>query len=371
MSSSGSALGALLRKRQARRAASDLAPPRGNGGIARPACARGGSECVKIPSSDRLSLFLSSSAGAEHPTPTWNLLLAPVTEGGSCDPGDQSAVRGIRAVVVAANSLRVPQHIYDDEARDSHTASNEWRNVPLQTLQTAISPDVRRDSESGIENAARETRECVALVSRCVSLVPVTRELYDAAAAEMEKGAAATIADTAPFLDWAAHVEETIKVNELQLKECIDERIKSAVAEREARHPDDVLDAVSVPIYYLHLADFEDNKASRLAHVLTAVETLVLRLLPAHAVAFNFDALGRPVASRGPPGVLIHCQQGVSRSASLIAALLMRVDRLDLADAVARITSVRAVANPNVGFRIELFAMMRATAEEEQLQDDA
>ncbi|OJA14969.1 hypothetical protein AZE42_03225 [Rhizopogon vesiculosus] len=53
-------------------------------------------------------------------------------------------------------------------------------------------------------------------------------------------------------------------------------------------------------------------------------------------------------------GVLVHCQAGISRSATIVAAYLMHTLKLDPASAVDMIRKVRPFVEPNVGFMEQL-----------------
>ncbi|KAJ7042302.1 protein-tyrosine phosphatase-like protein [Mycena alexandri] len=55
-------------------------------------------------------------------------------------------------------------------------------------------------------------------------------------------------------------------------------------------------------------------------------------------------------ALRRGEGVLVHCQQGVSRSPSIIIAYLIRNHGMSYADALAFVKRKRACAKPNPGF---------------------
>ena len=55
-------------------------------------------------------------------------------------------------------------------------------------------------------------------------------------------------------------------------------------------------------------------------------------------------------------GVLVHCQMGVSRSATVLGAYLMARYRLGHADAIAHMESRRSCVDPNPGFRAQLRA---------------
>ncbi|KAL0484966.1 dual specificity protein phosphatase [Acrasis kona] len=52
--------------------------------------------------------------------------------------------------------------------------------------------------------------------------------------------------------------------------------------------------------------------------------------------------------------VLIHCSMGVSRSATVTAAYLMRTDKLDVDEAIEIIKKERSIINPNESFRAQL-----------------
>lgn len=61
-------------------------------------------------------------------------------------------------------------------------------------------------------------------------------------------------------------------------------------------------------------------------------------------------------AVEAAPGskLLVHCEVGVSRSASLVIALLMRDERLSFLDAYARVRSKRVQVLPNLAFASQL-----------------
>ena len=58
--------------------------------------------------------------------------------------------------------------------------------------------------------------------------------------------------------------------------------------------------------------------------------------------------------------VLVHCHQGISRSATILAGFLIKHCGFSADDAIERIQSCRRVANPNVGFRHQLQDFQRA-----------
>jgi protein-tyrosine phosphatase len=52
--------------------------------------------------------------------------------------------------------------------------------------------------------------------------------------------------------------------------------------------------------------------------------------------------------------VFVHCQEGVSRSASVVIAWLMRTNRMTFKEALDSVKGKRRIVNPNVGFREQL-----------------
>jgi len=52
--------------------------------------------------------------------------------------------------------------------------------------------------------------------------------------------------------------------------------------------------------------------------------------------------------------VLVHCQQGISRSASMVIAYLIAKENMSLKDALALVKNKRQIVNPNVGFMSHL-----------------
>ena len=53
-------------------------------------------------------------------------------------------------------------------------------------------------------------------------------------------------------------------------------------------------------------------------------------------------------------GVLVHCAQGMSRSAAVVAGYIMARGRLDADEAVARVRAARPTVRPNEGFALQL-----------------
>ena len=65
-----------------------------------------------------------------------------------------------------------------------------------------------------------------------------------------------------------------------------------------------------------------------------------------------FDVIDRTLAAGGR--VLVHCQQGRSRSGSVVIAYVMRTQRLAFEQAFEFVKARRSVCSPNPGFRLQL-----------------
>ena len=82
---------------------------------------------------------------------------------------------------------------------------------------------------------------------------------------------------------------------------------------------------------------------------------ITVKFAPVHA--FICDAL------KAGGSVLIHCNAGVSRSATLALSYMMRFHRLKLAEALTQVRSIRPSVRPNDGFYEQLEAYERALAD--------
>lgn len=60
------------------------------------------------------------------------------------------------------------------------------------------------------------------------------------------------------------------------------------------------------------------------------------------------------VLARSDGGVLVHCQQGISRSASMVIAYIMRKQELDHQKALDKVRYRRGLVRPNLGFQRQL-----------------
>lgn len=89
-------------------------------------------------------------------------------------------------------------------------------------------------------------------------------------------------------------------------------------------------------------------------------EYLTIELLdvPETNIREHFDTahafLRRIHAERKDATVLIHCNAGISRSATLVLSWLMRMEGLSLSDAMATLKAARSSCRPNDGFMRQL-----------------
>lgn len=93
-------------------------------------------------------------------------------------------------------------------------------------------------------------------------------------------------------------------------------------------------------------------------HFPTSFEYLHLKVKdsPKEEISRHFESVCRFIKnglSRGE-GVLVHCAFGVSRSATLVIAFLMRELRIAYFDAFSYVRRKRPVIRPNAGFQKQL-----------------
>ncbi|XP_033103497.1 dual specificity protein phosphatase 1B-like isoform X2 [Anneissia japonica] len=69
-------------------------------------------------------------------------------------------------------------------------------------------------------------------------------------------------------------------------------------------------------------------------------------------------------------GVLVHCFMGISRSSTIVAAYLMKNEKISFDDALTSIRKARPQARPNFGFRqqLDLFQKMCFKVDKENTQ---
>lgn len=67
------------------------------------------------------------------------------------------------------------------------------------------------------------------------------------------------------------------------------------------------------------------------------------------------DLSSRPKSNKPPhAGVLVHCQMGISRSATIVIAYLMRKQRQGLDEVLKQVRAKRRRINPNENFSVQL-----------------
>jgi hypothetical protein len=73
-------------------------------------------------------------------------------------------------------------------------------------------------------------------------------------------------------------------------------------------------------------------------------------------ILIHFDSTAKFIseAIKSNGRVLVHCQAGVSRSASVVIAYLMKSKNMKVNDAIAYVTERRSIIAPNSGFRQQL-----------------
>mgnify|MGYP002049279686 FL=1 len=125
-----------------------------------------------------------------------------------------------------------------------------------------------------------------------------------------------------------------------------------------------VLSIQGQPIDVARLPDVSDAMRRWHEH---AVRTLFIRLpdSPTAPIFEHFEAAAQFInGALDAPGrkVLVHCGRGISRSASLVIAALMRHRGISYADAFALVAAKRPCIYPNVGFQLQLFLYERCHA---------
>lgn len=81
---------------------------------------------------------------------------------------------------------------------------------------------------------------------------------------------------------------------------------------------------------------------------------------PTHACCMLPEVSAAQAAKARGGRVLLHCSQGVSRSASLAIAYLMWKQNSTFDSTLAAVKAIRGVANPNIGFTCQVWAPRQA-----------
>lgn len=92
---------------------------------------------------------------------------------------------------------------------------------------------------------------------------------------------------------------------------------------------------------------FDEHDFASLAGYLlgSVVQSCCSSAASAEDVSFSTTAVGT---------VLVHCAQGVSRSAAVLVGYLMHHTRISYTEALAKAQQARSVVNPNEGFVLQL-----------------
>eukprot|EP00761_Pharyngomonas_kirbyi_P001845 gb/GECH01001849.1/.p1 GENE.gb/GECH01001849.1/~~gb/GECH01001849.1/.p1 ORF type:complete len:711 (+),score=175.60 gb/GECH01001849.1/:1-2133(+) len=147
----------------------------------------------------------------------------------------------------------------------------------------------------------------------------------------------------------------------------------------EFEKPDKVLDGL-----YIGSADAVSSKHSLQSMGITHILTLAKDIPPFHPKSFEYkiipveDARNAKVydyfdecfdfinQGRKNGGVVVHCQAGVSRSATIVTAYLMKEKRLGLRKAFNLLRAARPKVYPNEGFRQQLRTLDQELEEERE-----
>ncbi|VDD75787.1 unnamed protein product [Mesocestoides corti] len=101
----------------------------------------------------------------------------------------------------------------------------------------------------------------------------------------------------------------------------------------------------------------EDILSTVNSHVQISVEDAEYSNLRVH-----FDAVGERIAREARHGgrTLVHCMAGISRSATIVLAYLIKHQKMSLADAYHHVRGIRPCIQPNLGFWRQLIAYEEA-----------
>uniref|UniRef100_A0A6B2LIA2 Protein-serine/threonine phosphatase n=1 Tax=Arcella intermedia TaxID=1963864 RepID=A0A6B2LIA2_9EUKA len=110
-------------------------------------------------------------------------------------------------------------------------------------------------------------------------------------------------------------------------------------------------DSSALNVAYLALYDTDEGK--KLVYLnLECVDTSAFDIASVFGPAFEFISRGR----RAGRGVLVHCEAGISRSASVVMAYLVETGACaTMKDAYEHVSRCRPQVQPNLGFALQLF----------------
>ncbi|KAM0948822.1 putative phosphoric monoester hydrolase [Dioscorea sansibarensis] len=145
-----------------------------------------------------------------------------------------------------------------------------------------------------------------------------------------------------------------------------------AISLARSAKQDGVICQIEDGLYLGSLGAAQDKEALKklnITHILTVAQS-ILPAYPNEFVYKRIDVLDSPTtnlaqyfdecfefideARRSGGGVLVHCFAGISRSATIVVAYLMKEHRMPLSQALELVRSKRPQICPNFGFRKQL-----------------
>ncbi|KAF8848241.1 phosphatases II, partial [Acephala macrosclerotiorum] len=98
----------------------------------------------------------------------------------------------------------------------------------------------------------------------------------------------------------------------------------------------------------------DDSKQELLRYMSQCCDFIDENLKPTSTSSPEDPSVGESGSKPEVSKVLVHCRMGISRSATIIIAYLMRKKRLSAEDALAYVRVNRWIANPNANFMAQL-----------------
>lgn len=127
------------------------------------------------------------------------------------------------------------------------------------------------------------------------------------------------------------------------------------------------------------------NKKSLIDHNIQMIVSAVQGAVAHHPFSFNYekanlvDVDGENILNdierllpqirrsiQEKQGVLVHCMQGASRSATIVAAYLIKYHRMGADEALDFMREKRSLVNPNQGYRDQLYEFENRVRQEEE-----